>query len=469
MLFVMAAVPARAQKLTTIYSFNSTDGDGPNGLAQGTDGNLYGTTAYGGANQSCVFGGCGTAFKITTGGALTTLYNFCSRKNCADGSEPGSELVQGGDGNFYGTASRGGLLVGTVFKLTPAGVLTTLHQFDTTDGSYPGGIVEASDGNFYGTTQEGGGSGFGKIFKITPGGTFSNQHPFCSEPYCADGGYPDGVLIQATDGNLYGTTTDFGTYDGGTIYKTTLAGTFTVVHSFCQQSGCTDGQVGDGVIQGLDGNFYGTTYSGGTFNYGYGTVFKLTPAGVFTTLYTFCAQTGCLDGSYPIGQLLQATDGNLYGTTYSGGANDEGTIFRISTSGAFKTLYSFCSQSACTDGELPYGTLIQDTNGTIYGTTAAGGTDVSCGCGTVFSLNVGLPPFVKTEPTSGRVGAKISILGTNLTGSASVTFNGTAAAFTIVSPSLITATVPAGATTGTVKVLTPGGTLKSNVPFRVLR
>jgi len=469
MVSVMAAAPARAQSLTTIHSFNSTDGLGPNGLVQSTDGNLYGTTSNGGANQSCILGGCGTAFKITTGGALTTLYNFCSKRNCSDGYDPGSALVQGGDGNFYGTASRGGILVGTVFKLTPAGVLTTLHQFNVTDGSYPNGIVEASDGNFYGTTSEGGGQGFGKIFKITHGGTFSNQHPFCSEPYCADGGYPDGVLIQATDGNLYGTTTSGGAYDGGTVYKTTLAGTLTVVHNFCQQSGCTDGQVGAGVIQGVDGNFYGTTLFGGA--YGFGTVFKLTPAGVLTTLYSFCAHSGCLDGNYPESQLLQATDGNLYGTTSSGGANDEGTVFKITPSGSFKTLYSFCSESACTDGEVPYAPLIQDTNGMIYGTTGAGGTGASCGvgCGTVFSLNVGLPPFVKTEPTSGRVGVKIDILGTNLTGSASVTFNGTAATFTVVSPSLITATVPAGATTGAVKVLTPGGTLKSNVPFRVIQ
>ena len=459
------ATSAHAQKLTTLYSFNSTDGDGPNGLVQGTDGNLYGTTYSGGAvNQSCLgdAGGCGTAFKITTGGVLTTIYNFCSKRNCGDGYDPGSALVQGGDGNFYGTASRGGILVGTVFKLTPTGVLTTLHQFDVTDGSYPGGIVEASDGNFYGTTSEGGGQGFGKIFKITPGGTFSNQHPFSGD----DGGYPDAVLIQATDGNLYGTTTDFGAYDGGTVYKTSLAGKFTVVYSFCQQSNCADGQFGNGVIQGLDGNFYGTTIFGGA--YGSGTVFKLTPAGVLTTLYSFCAQSGCVDGSLPESQLLQATDGNLYGTTSSGGASDEGTIFRITPSGTFKTLYSFCSQNACTDGEVPDGPLIQDTDGMIYGTTAYGGAG-SCGigCGSVFSLNVGLPPFVKTEPASGRVGAKINILGTNLTGTASVTFNGTAATFTIVSPSLISATVPAGATTGAVKVVTPGGTLKSNVPFRV--
>jgi uncharacterized repeat protein (TIGR03803 family) len=459
-LLAVAAAPARAQVLTTICSFNSTDGESPIGLVQGTDGNLYGTSVDGGANQSCTFGGCGTAFKITTAGALTTLYNFCSKRNCADGDQPDG-LVQGGDGNFYGTTGAGGLLVGTVFKLTPTGVLTTLHEFDTTDGSGPFGIVEASDGNFYGTTGEGGAHGLGKIFKITPGGTFTSLHNLSA----TDGAYPSALLIQATDGSLYRTTITYGAYDGGTIYKTTLAGTLTVVYNFCQQSNCADGEQGNGVIQGIDGNFYGTTYAGGSYDVG--TVFKLTPAGVLTTLYTFCPQSGCADGSYPVGQLLQATDGNLYGATSRGGDNDLGTIFRISTAGAFKTLYSFCSQSACADGELP-GALIQDTNGMIYGATSGGGTGVSCGCGTVFSLNVGLPPFVKTQPTSGRVGAKINILGTNLAGAASVTFNGTAATFTVASPSLITTTVPAGATTGTVKVLTPGGTLKSNVAFRVI-
>lgn len=460
------ALPARAQTLTTIHSFNVTDGEAPNGLVQGTDGNLYGTTSAGGANLSCILGGCGTAFKITTGGAFQSIYNFCSQKNCRDGFRPGSGLVQGGDGNFYGTTADGGIIVGTYFKLTPAGVLTTLHDFDVTDGSYPIGIVEATDGNFYGTTSEGGGLNLGKIFRATPSGTVTTVHHFCALPGCADGDYPDAVPIQATDGNLYGTTGDGGAYSGGTVYKTTLNGKLSVLYSFCQQTGCADGSVGNGVIQGLDGNFYGTTRGGGA--YAAGTVFKLTPAGVLTTLYSFCPQSGCVDGSVPASPLLQATDGNLYGTTSSGGASYEGTLFRITPSGAFKTLYSFCSQSLCTDGEVPAAPLTQDTNGIIYGTTAYGGTgDCSVGCGTVFSLALGLRPFVKTEPTSGKAGATVEILGTNLSGATSVTFNGASALFTVVSPSLITTTVPSGATTGAVKVTTPAGTLKSNAPFRV--
>jgi uncharacterized repeat protein (TIGR03803 family) len=206
-----------------------------------------------------------------------------------------------------------------------------------------------------------------------------------------------------------------------------------------------------------------------------GTVFKITPSGTLTTLYSFCSQSGCTDGYGPV--LLQATDGNFYGTTVYGGANTTGcggggcgTVFKITPSGTLTTLYSFCSQSGCTDGSGP-NSLVQDTNGMFYGTTFGGGlTNCLGGCGTVFSLSVGLGPFVETQPNWGRAGRPIEILGTNLTGATSVTFNGTPAVFRVVPNlnSLIKTTVPEGATTGYVQVVTPGGTLSSNVPFRVL-
>ena len=170
--------------------------------------------------------------------------------------------------------------------------------------------------------------------------------------------------------------------------------------------------------------------------------------------------------------LVQATDGNLYGTTYGLGASGRGTIFKITPLGNLTNLYSFCPQSGCPDGEEPSAGLVQDTNGDFYGTTSIGGTSVkgACGtgCGTVFSLSVGLGPFVKTQTASGNVGAAVNILGTDLTGATSVTFSGIAAVFEVVSGSEITATVPSGASSGTVEVVTPGGTLSSNVPFRVL-
>jgi uncharacterized repeat protein (TIGR03803 family) len=187
-----------------------------------------------------------------------------------------------------------------------------------------------------------------------------------------------------------------------------------------------------------------------------------------TTLYSFCSQSGCFDGYSPVAGLIQATDRNLYGTTQWGGAESQGVVFKITPTGTLTTLYSF--PLPWTDGIYPVAGLVQATNGTLYGTTDAGGTSSDCypACGTAFSLSVGLGPFVETQTTSGEVGAAVKILGSDLTGATSVSFNGAAAAFTIVAPSLITATVPAGATSGTVQVVTPRGTLSSNVPFRVL-
>jgi uncharacterized repeat protein (TIGR03803 family) len=213
-----------------------------------------------------------------------------------------------------------------------------------------------------------------------------------------------------------------------------------------------------GLIQATDGNLYGTTLGGGTK--GGGTVFKITPSGKLTTLYSFA------NGSWPYAGLIQATDGNLYGTTQGGGGYDGGTVFNITLTGNLTTLYHFCPKRGCADGASPHAGLVQDTNGTFYGTTEAGGAN---GVGTVFSLSVGLDPFVETQTTSGKVEAPVKILGTNLTGATNVTFNGTAAAFIVVSASLVTTTVPAGATTGKVEVTTPRGTLKSNVAFRVTK
>jgi uncharacterized repeat protein (TIGR03803 family) len=253
-----------------------------------------------------------------------------------------------------------------------------------------------------------------------------------------------------------------GANDQGTVFKITPSGTLTTLYSFCSQS-CADGEEPyAGLVQATNGDFYGTTQSGGA-NF-VGTVFRITPDGMLTTLYSFCSQSGCTDGENPRAALVQAANGDFYGTAYLGGANNGGTVFKITPSGTLTTLYSFCSQSGCTDGEYPYAGLVQATNGTFYGTTVFGGADL----GTVFSLAVGLGPFVKTLPTSGKVGETVEILGSDLTGAASVSFNGTAATFALVSRYLITTTVPAGATTGKVQVVIPSRTLSSNVPYRVL-
>jgi uncharacterized repeat protein (TIGR03803 family) len=291
-------------------------------------------------------------------GAFTNLHNF----NFEDGCNPVAGVVQGADGNFYGTTAYGGIFDGTIFSITPAGVLSPLHIFNYTDG-----------------------------FDINVG------------------------LVQAGNGNFYGTT------------------------------------------------LFGTLCCGGANDSG--TVFEMTPAGTVTTLYRFCAKANCADGSDPYGVVV-GTDGNLYGVTGLGGAGNSGTLFKITPGGRLTTLYSFCPQGGggCTDGCGPYAAPIQATDGNFYGITNACGAN---GYGTVFKLSVGLPPFVITKPASGKVGATVLILGNNLKGSTAVSFNGTAATFTVVSSSEIKTTVPTGATTGTVKVTLPSGTLNSNVAFQV--
>jgi uncharacterized repeat protein (TIGR03803 family) len=479
LLFAMAAVGLRAQTFTTVASFDGTNGDYPENvsLVQGLDGNFYGTTSEGGTN------GRGNVFKVTPGGTVTTVYSFCSQTNCADGEDPFAGLVLGTDGNFYGTTSQGGAPVGctavncgTVFKVTPEGVLTTLHSFTGgLDGSAPlSALIQGTDGNFYGTTSaDGGGKDpIGTILEITPSGSLKTLHSFDNE-------YPsphlsNGTLLQASDGNFYGTT-EYGGLpnDFGTIFKLTPAGTYTTLYTFCSLDQCADGRYPlSGLIQGTDGNLYGTTVFGGLSmncqgGAECGTVFEVTLQGVLTVLYSFDGS----DGYYPEEPLIQATDGNFYGMTLGGGTGTCvsltgvpgcGTIFEITPAGVLTTLYYFTQSGG---GGTNEGGLLQATNGEFYGTTEGGGTYQE---GAVFSLNVGLGQFVETNPTSGNVGARVKIVGSFLTGASSVAFNGTPATFTVNSKSEVTTTVPAGATTGTVQVITPRlGTLSSNVPFTV--
>jgi uncharacterized repeat protein (TIGR03803 family) len=388
LLFLSAAVVALpAQTLTTIYDFCSqsgcTDGSSPtSSLIQSSDGSLYGTTWRGGG-----FAG-GTVFKISTQGALTTLYSFCPQQNCSDGAQPNSGLVQGNDGNFYGTTSNGEGFGGTVFKITSQGLLTTLYRFRGAEGVYPeAGLVQASDGNFYGTTSSGGTGNAGAVFKITPNGALTTLHSFLG----TDGLSPDGPLVQASDGNFYGTTFGGGGgfNSGGTVFKITPTGALTTLYSFC---GCADGGNSQaGLVQASDGNFYGTTSGDGANNGG--TIFKITSDGKLTTIYTFCSQTGCTDGLHPFVGLIQATDGKFYGTTSYGGSGGAGTIFQVTPGGEFTTLHSFNQ----TDGYGPRGPLVQAADGSFYGVTIEGGLN---NAGTVFHLDVGLGTSVSISPAS---------------------------------------------------------------------
>ena len=463
--FLLAtAIAAPAQILRTLVNFDFTNGGDPEytTLVQGLNGNMYGTTVVGGGTPNAY----GTFFDITPQGALTTIYDFGTQAN--SGAAPEAGVMLAGDANFYGTtlygATDGGM--GTVFKITPSGKLTTLHYFCTKtcqDGASPyGGLIEASNGTLFGTTSGEGTSSHGTVFKITVVGQLSTIHTFNG----ADGASPYAGLIQASNGNLYGTTSAGGDlscnqgFGCGTVFRITREGKFKVLHTF---EG-TDGFDPFGVlVQASDGNLYGTTVGGGTdCSGGCGTVFRVTPNGTFTTVHAF----NFTDGSQPSAGLVQATDGDLYGTTTAGGNlscssqvfNGCGVVFRIALDGTFSIMHEFDG----TDGANPWGALAQATSGVFFGTT------MGHSWGTVFSLDVGLGPFAGLVTDFGKVGQTSGILGQGLTGTTNVYFNGVPANFTVRADTFLTAIVPSGATTGYVTVTTPSGTLTSNVPFRVI-
>jgi uncharacterized repeat protein (TIGR03803 family) len=378
LLFLTAVIAAPAQTFTTLVNFNGANGayPQPEGLLQGLDGNLYGTTDSGGANNA------GTIFKMTPTGVLTTLHSF----NTTDGASPAASLVQALNGNFFGVTQNGGASgSGTFFRMTPSGVLTTLHNFDGTDGSLPNSrLLIASDGNFYGTAAFGGNSGLcpsvlcGTIFKITASGVLTTVYNFCLQTGCQDGVTPFLGLAQASDGSFYGATWGGGTGNGGTIFRVTSQGALTS-YSFCQAYPFCEINHPLNLVLGTDGNFYGLTEQAGV----QGSFFKVTPAGAVTTLYNFCAQLACADGATPRGALSLGSDGNFYGTTYYGGVRNLGTVFRVTPTGVLTTLHSFRGA----DGSYPIGGVSQAKNGDFYGTTTSGG---SGGQGTVFRLSLGV-------------------------------------------------------------------------------
>jgi len=417
LLLLTTAMGLPAQTFTALASFNGgSPGDGA--LIQAIDGNFYGTAGA-------------IVFKITPSGELTTLESLAGTVGSAVGG-----LIQASDGNFYGTTFYAGgnyPYQGTVFKLTPSGTLAMLYsfcsQYSTTpsqnsnslncaDGANPwAGLVQGSDGNLYGTTLRGGTTGYGTVFKITLGGALTTLYSFCSEDGCADGATPYGVLIQGSDGNFYGTTSGGEANDSGTVFKITPSGTLTTLYNFDQYwSGANPVA---GLVQASDGDFYGTT-SGSGANGDYGTVFKITPGGALTILYSFCpSQAVCTDGQVPEAGLIQASDGNFYGTTDLGGAIGLGTVFKITPSGTFTTVHSFSGP----DGKDPPAGLVQGSDGNLYGTTQAGGTGND---GTVFKLSLASsttsPAILQTGGLlngasfqAGIVpGSWVTIFGTNL-------------------------------------------------------
>ena len=461
-LTVGALTPLRAQTYSDLYNFgaNANDPTNPQSsgiIAQGRDGELYSTTPFGGSN------GQGAAVKISPTGALTRIYDFTFASS--GGTNPFGGLTLGTDGNFYGTTKTGGTAsYGTLFKLTSAGILTPLYNFGTCaypclEGTYPTSPpIQGADGNFYGTVPNTiTGTNDGVVYKFTSAGKYTTLYAF-------DGthGYnPEAPLMQAADGNLYGTTAlggktlanCYGTNSTcGTVFKITTSGKITLIYQFDQTHGA--GPLGP-IIQGADGNFYGTTSAGGTR--GFGVAFKLTAAGVITVLHDFNGT----DGEKPYAGLVQANNGIFYGATSAGGTLGYGTVFTVTSSGAFSVIYNFEN----THGATPEVTLFQETNGILYGDTDLGGSKTN---GVFYSLNISAAQFITLQTLSGKVGSTVSILGQGFTGTTAVSFGGVnATSFTVSSDTYLTAKIPTGAKTGTVTVVRPNGSLNSLKQFKI--
>jgi uncharacterized repeat protein (TIGR03803 family) len=380
------AVSAPGTQVESLHWFTGgNDGGFPSGLSVGTNGLLYGTTPLGGAYHD------GSIFSISTNGDFATLVSFA----LTNGSLPEAALVLGVDGNFYGDTSGGGTnLEGSVFEMTHGGALTSLYSFTNEDSVSPDtALVQGSNGNFYGATENSYTSGDG-IFEMTPGGTLNIIYSFTGG---LDGTTPVGALAQGADGNFYGMTAGGGAHGYGGIFKMTPGGVLTNFYSF---TGKADGYNPAGaLVQGVDGDFYGVTkrntFDGFSF---YGTIFKVSTNGSLTTLYTLNPDIAG-DGAYPFAGLFQAADGNFYGTTYLGGSSDDGAVYRITSSGSYATLASF---NGSDDGAQPEAAVVQGPDGALYGTTTAGGP---YGKGSIFRLSFTSAPQITAQPVNQTVPA----------------------------------------------------------------
>jgi uncharacterized repeat protein (TIGR03803 family) len=393
--------------LTSLRSFISgaTPLNPHAGVIEGTDGNFYGTTVNGGS------GLYGTAYKLLLSGGYGVMHSFT---NGVDGATPLAGLTQASDGNLYGASLHGvGASLGTLFRLTPANVFTTLHAFGGgDDGGNPlASLVQGSDGNLYGTASTGGSNGVGTVFSLSTNGLFTPLWSFNS----TNGSYPAAPLVQDRDGKLYGTTSAGGTQDLGTVFRLSTNGSFSSLVSFDYTGGAYPS---NGLVQATDGAFYGTASSGGT-NGRWGTVFRLTADGTLTPLHSFNYE----DGADPVGGLVQASDGNLYGTTSHGGIGGQGTVFQITTNGRLTTLVWFNGPN----GANPQGALIQARDGSFYGTAEFGrtGYNGASGSGDGFVFQLSLPMFLShpftqasataTAPYSASLSTSLDFHGKELT------------------------------------------------------
>jgi uncharacterized repeat protein (TIGR03803 family) len=438
---------ASAQTPVTLYNFNGTSDVAtpvaPGFMPQGRDGNLYSVTVNGGAFHN------GGIFAITPTGTESVLHSFPINAQIGCGAG----LTLASDGNFYGSCTSGGANgYGLLYKVTPGGVFTDLHDFAYfTDGANPNAPpMQAKDGNFYGSIPTAGPLGHGLIYKLTPTGTFSIVYSFNG----SSGGYaPLGSLVQGTDGNLYGTTALGGAIGDGTVFKVSTTGHLTYLHNF---TGTDGNQPYAALIQGADGKFYGTTGVGGATNNG--VVFRITSSGSYTLLHSLLTAT---EGQNPRAALVQATDGNFYGVTES----VPGSLFKVTPQGVFSVVYLFDGTSN-TLGTEPASSLVQNTNGILYGDLR--NSAANQGNGSVYTLNIGSAPFVRLTLTAGKVASTVSLFGQGFGLSSVVKFGGVpATVVTLAGSTYITATVPAGAHSGAVTVTTGSTTLTSNLPYKV--
>jgi uncharacterized repeat protein (TIGR03803 family) len=387
------SVGASSQSFAVLQNFNNANGRRPvTPPILASDGNLYGATLNGGAYSR------GVIYKLTPQNQLSTFYTFCSQTNCADGSFPEFGPFQGKDGNLYGTTSNGGANnLGEVYKLTLNGEITVLHSFCLCESGWnPNSLVEDGQGGFYGTTQQSGANGDGAVFHLSAQNQLTTIYSFCdSQASCVNAWDNTGTalpLILAPDGNIYGITTTGGhryltcAGDGcGTVFKITPQGEFSLVYSFCSLDHCADGGQPLWMILGSDGNFYGTTTLGGFGTGSGGTVFQLTTSGVLNILHSFTG--GQSSTGYAPYDLIEGANGTLYGITFYGGNQEPacskdgcGTVFSLTTSGDFESLHSFDGS----DGSTPAG-LVQSSETTLAGTTSYGGTH---GYGVIFNLDL---------------------------------------------------------------------------------
>ena len=432
--------PSIGQTVSHLYSFT------PQGSSQGPQEVTLAQGRDGKLYGTTLGNTNGSIFRITVGDVFKEIFAFQS----PSGADAGMLLAT--DGNFYGTTPGGGdAPLGVLFKITPTGTYSVLHTFvGGSDGAHPTSApMQASDGNLYGTTR-GDGSG-STVYRYALSGSISTIYQFDGTA----GQIAAASLIEAVAGNLYGTAVSGGSENCGTIFQMSTAGVVLQTYSF--PCGTGGSQPAAPLIQASDGNFYGTTDTGGLYNKG--TIFRMTPNFQVSILHHFAG--GGNDGNGPSLGLMQATDGNLYGMTTLGGAANMGTIYQVSSAGVYTVLYSFRGRT----GKLPLGGLLQHTKGLLWGTASQGGAN---DLGTVFALDMGLGPFITFVQHSGKVGQTAQILGQGLKGTTSVTFNGVSAtSFFAGADTYLRVVIPSGATTGPVVVTTASGKLSSNVNFVV--